>query len=165
MTGTSVSNSIKELKGRHVLFWLLGFFGLMFTVNGIFLFHAITSFPGEDVKKSYLQGLSYNETLAKRAEQANLGWHMAMGVDGDRLVVQILDRNGTPLSGRSVAAEVRRRATTGEDREFNLTPRSNGTYEVNVSGLQMGQWEIKAYVWGENGDDLVFVARKLVTIR
>jgi len=165
MTHTMVNDSSKELKGRHVLFWLLGFFGLMFAVNGIFLFHAITSFPGEDVKKSYLQGLSYNETLAKRAEQATLGWHMAMGVDGDRLVVQIIDQNGTPLSGRSVTAEVRRRATTGEDRKFNLIPRSSGTYEVNVSGLQMGQWEIKAFVWGETGDDPVFIARKLVTIQ
>ena len=46
-----------KLTGWHVLWIMLGFFGLMFTVNGIFLYHAITSFPGEDVKKSYLQGL------------------------------------------------------------------------------------------------------------
>lgn len=164
MTGIAVKNSKNELKGRHVLFWLLGFFGLMFVVNGIFLFHAITSFPGEEVKKSYLQGLSYNETLAKRAEQATLGWHMAIGVDGERLVVQIIDRNGTPLSGRSVTAEVRRRATTGEDRKLALTPRSDGIHEANVSGLQMGQWEVRAFVWDADVDDPVFVARKLVTI-
>ena len=49
------------LKGWHVLLMLVGFFGFMFVVNGIFLWAAITSFPGEDEQKSYMQGLHYNE--------------------------------------------------------------------------------------------------------
>ena len=52
----------KVLKGHHVLFWLMGFFGLMFVVNGVFLWAALSSFPGEDVRHSYLQGLQYNQT-------------------------------------------------------------------------------------------------------
>ena len=32
------------------------------------------TFSGEDERKSYLQGLTFNRTLAQRAEQARLGW-------------------------------------------------------------------------------------------
>ena len=67
-TNLTAEQGTFELKGWHVLLILMAFFGVMFSVNGVFLYHAITSFPGEDVKKSYVQGLNYNDTLAVRAE-------------------------------------------------------------------------------------------------
>ena len=66
------SSKSGKLTGWHVFWIMLGFFGLMFTVNGIFLYHAITSFPGEDVKKSYLQGLDYNSTLDAKGSDGAL---------------------------------------------------------------------------------------------
>ena len=78
------SGTGRELKGWHVLLIMLAFFGVMFSGNGVFLFHAITSFPGEDVKKSYVQGLSFNDTLADRAAQAELGWLAEAGLVDDQ---------------------------------------------------------------------------------
>ncbi|MEO1305623.1 MAG: FixH family protein, partial [Pseudomonadota bacterium] len=83
--------SEKTLKGWHVLLIMLGFFGIMFAVNGVFLYHAITSFPGEDIKKSYVQGLNYNDTLAVRAAQAELGWQAEAGLEDQTLVFRLFD--------------------------------------------------------------------------
>jgi nitrogen fixation protein FixH len=155
----------KELKGRHVIYWLLGFFGLMFVVNGIFLFHAIDSFPGEDVEKSYLQGLNYNETLSQRADQAALGWHAAMGLEGEQLVLQLETANGAVLSGQQVTARMRRLATTAADQDLTLEPSADGSYRASLAEFQTGQWEVTAQVWERDVDAPVFVARKTVTIR
>ncbi|KCZ93403.1 FixH family protein [Hyphomonas johnsonii] len=155
----------KTLKGYQVLFWLLGFFGLMFVVNGIFLFYAITSFPGEDVKKSYLQGLNYNATLEQRAEQARLGWQAAVGLEGDMLVVYLEESTGEPLTGKSVNAALRRPATTNADHEFDLISDLGGRYHANVGDLQAGQWEIIAQVRDAESSSPKFVARKTITIR
>jgi len=36
-----------KLKGKHILFILLGFFGIVFAVNGYFAYSALHTFPGE----------------------------------------------------------------------------------------------------------------------
>ena len=51
---------------------LIVFFGIIFSVNGLFLYKSISSFPGEDIKQSYRQGLAYNETLESRAAAKSL---------------------------------------------------------------------------------------------
>ena len=91
----------KELKGWHVLLIMLGFFGVMFAVNGVFLYHAITSFPGEDVKKSYVQGLNYNQTLSARASQADLGWRAEAGLRDGTIAFRLFDAEAQ-LSNHSI---------------------------------------------------------------
>ena len=71
-----------QLKAWHALVWFLGFFGFMFAVNGIFLWTAITTFPGEDVEKSYLTGLDYNQEIARRERQTEEGWNAEIGLEG-----------------------------------------------------------------------------------
>ena len=70
----AVPSTKGQLKGWHALLWFVGFFGFMFVVNGIFLWTAITTFPGEDTEKSYAVGLAYNREIARRAHQAEAGW-------------------------------------------------------------------------------------------
>ena len=62
------------LRGRHVLLGLVGFFGLIFLVNGIFAYYAIATFGGGDTSDPYRKGLNYNETVAEAARDAELGW-------------------------------------------------------------------------------------------
>ena len=98
--GVSHERSPKELKGIHVLMWLMGFFGLMFAVNGVFLFHAITSFPGEDIQKSYLQGINYNDKLKDRALQMDRGWTAQMGLESRKLIVHLERLTWSPCPTR-----------------------------------------------------------------
>ncbi len=150
----------KELKGWHVLIWMLGFFGLIFAVNGVFLYHAITSFPGEDVKKSYLQGLNYNQTLEARAAQAELGWRAEIGLVDSELVLRLEDRDGDPVSGRAVIGELRRTTMTGADQVLVFNPGVSGAYTARVDGLGSGQWETRIDVLDYAAERTEFTARK-----
>jgi len=160
---SKVQSGRTGLKGYHVLLWLTGFFGMMFVVNGIFLFYAIKTFPGEDVKKSYVQGLDYNRTLAQRAAQSELGWHAEIGMNGPHLEIRIIDSAGAGVSGHEVRVLVRRLATTSDDRELLTMPQGGGVYMADVSALAPGQWEIIADVNEPDGGATLFEARKRVT--
>lgn len=152
------------LTGLHVLFIMLGFFGIIFAVNGVFLYNAITSFPGEDTKKSYLQGLSYNDTLATRSAQADLGWTAAAGLDGDALSFSLTGRDGHALSGRRVMAHARRAVKKGEDTTLILDAVGAGRYEASFADFEPGRWDIRFEVMDVRSEDIVFRATKTIIV-
>ncbi len=152
------------LTGFQVLLWLSGFFGVMFAVNGLFLFYAITTFPGEDVKKSYVQGLDYNRTLAQRAAQSELGWQAEIGLSGQRLEIRIADSTGTGVSGHEVQVLLRRLATTADDKILVAAPQGAGVYLVDIAAIAPGQWEVIASVSEPYSEGTVFEAHKQVAI-
>ena len=157
--------SEKQLKGWHVLLMMLGFFSIMFTANGIFLYHAITSFPGEDVKKSYVQGLDYNRTLEARRAQRALGWAAAAGFDKGRLVFELKDANDRDIYGHDVEAELRRAATIYDDRTIQLSRAASGAFVADLPDLETGQWTVRFSVRSHETGDLVFVAQKELTVQ
>ena len=138
----------RELKGVHVLAAMLLFFGAIIATNVAFSIVAIRSFPGEDERRSYLQGLRFNETLAQRSAQQALGWRATAGIEGrgDMAVisVQIADRAGRPVSGLTLDGKLRRPATTRDDIEFVFRSVGNGVYSAEVRGLAAGGWTLHA---------------------
>lgn len=156
--------SDRELKGWHVLLIMLGFFGVMFAVNGVFLYHAITSFPGEDVKKSYVQGLSYNETLAARAAQAELGWTAEAGLQDDELIFRLRDRDGAPVSNLVVIGELRRFATQDADQAIIYSARANGEYVAEIDALAPGQWALRINVMDTDAETVLFNVTKTIVV-
>ncbi|WP_341197293.1 FixH family protein [Hyphomonas chukchiensis] len=136
----------KVMKGHHVLFWMMGFFGLMLVVNGVFLWAAITSFPGEDVHHSYLQGIHFNDKLSAQAHQEKMGWRSEVGLltsdDGDVLVCRILGPDGNPLPTGPVTAEIRRAATQNSDIVLTLAPVGGGEYRASLPLLAEGAWHV-----------------------
>ncbi len=157
-------SSGRELKGWHVLLIMLGFFGVMFAVNGVFLYHAITSFPGEDVKKSYVQGLSYNQTLAARAAQAELGWTAEAGLQGEELIFRLHDRDGAPVSNLVVIGELRRFATQDADQAIIYSARSNGEYVAAAGALAPGQWALRINVMDVDAETVLFNVTKTIVV-
>lgn len=154
----------KELKGWHVLLIMLGFFGVMFAVNGVFLYHAITSFPGEDVKKSYVQGLNYNDTLASRAAQAELGWTAEAGLQDDQLIFRLRDAEGAPLSNYSVIGELRRTTTRGADQIILYSAQADGEYVADAGTLAPGQWALRINVFHPTTEAMLFNVTKTIIV-
>ena len=159
---TPVEPTDKPLKGWHVLLIMLGFFGVMFVVNGVFLYHAITSFPGEDVKKSYVQGLNYTTTLAARAAQSELGWTAQAGLSNDEIIFRLTDAEGAAVSGQLVIGELRRRATQDQDRQLIFRARPGGDYTVDAAGLGAGQWQLQIRVYDEITEAVQFTVHKTI---
>lgn len=154
----------KELKGWHVLLIMLGFFGVMFAVNGVFLYHAITSFPGEDVKKSYVQGLNYNKTLSARAIQADLGWRAEAGLQDGKIAFRLFDAEDQPLSHYAVIGELRRRATQDEDTVVTFKAGLGGEYSAPIEALPSGQWLLRVRVMDPAAETLLFEVEKTLFV-
>jgi nitrogen fixation protein FixH len=133
----------REIKGRHVLLVLSAFFGIMFIVNGIFVYFAIATFSGGDTSNPYQKGLHYNDELQADERQAERGWRTDVAYDGraGQLRVSLLDKAAAPLSGLHVAVQLSRPATSKDDRYIRLTEVSPGVYEADV-GLAPGLWVI-----------------------
>ena len=75
------------LTGRHVLLAMLAFFGVIFAVNGAFLYFALGSHSGVVAVEPYRKGLAYNQAIAAAEAQERRGWRMelpyAAGPAGD----------------------------------------------------------------------------------
>lgn len=164
-TRSDFDTSAKGLKGWHVLIIMLSFFGIMFAVNGVFLYHAITSFPGEHVKKSYVQGLNYNDTLAARAAQAELGWQVEAGLQGHAIIVRLRDADDLPLSNLSVIGELRRSATRTADQALVFRLSDAGEFRADVPGLEPGQWDLHVNIYDAKLETLLFNAGKTLIVR
>ena len=158
-----------RLTGLHVFLLMCAFFGFMFIVNGIFLWAALKSFPGEDQQKSYLQGLHYNETISARRIQAEQGWSAQIGLSpsetGDRLVIRLLSKDGGSLAVKTVAAQLRRTVTGGADIPLTLERTTDGDYIADIPLLDKGVWETRVQATVPYGNEEVeFAANKKLII-
>ncbi len=138
-----------ELKGVHVLAVLLGFFGVTFAVNGIFITYAVSTFSGEDVDKPYLRGLAYNETLDERAAQAALKWTASVyvvreGASDAVVTVSVRGADGKPRSGLTVEAALRRPTDARLDQTLTLEYAGDGVYRGTAKNIAAGQWDVIA---------------------
>ncbi|MEO0881961.1 MAG: FixH family protein [Pseudomonadota bacterium] len=154
----------KQFTGWHALTWLIGFFAVMFAANGIFLYHAITSFPGEDSPKSYVQGLNYNKVLGERTAQAERAWTAELGIDGKDLVFRISDKDGQPIGWRRVGLLMRRPATTSSDTAIIMSPGNRGEYRADATNFDAGEWEAVVSVFAIGDDKVDFVAHKTLSL-
>lgn len=147
------------LKGWHVGTMLAAFFATVIGVNITFMMLAYKSFPGEDVPRSYVQGLKYNETLATRAKQATLGWNVVAQFDRSAaeptLIVSVLNEHGRDLVGATVTGTLRRAVTDREDRTLQFVETSPGDYRATLPNLARGAWTLRANA-ALDGRDLDF---------
>ena len=132
------------LRGRHVLLGLVVFFGLIFLVNGIFVYYALTTFGGGDTSDPYGKGLHYNDTLAEAAREAEQGWsaRLIYGATPGRLALTLTDKDGHPVSGLHFSGTVSRPATDREDRSANFHEVEGGSYAAEMR-LAPGQWVVQ----------------------
>lgn len=158
-----------RFKGWHFLLILLAMFGVVFTANGIFLYHAVNSFPGEAVPKSYLQGVEYNRQIEARERQSALGWSAAMGlVDrraGPTLVAQIRNADGNGMSNLDVMAEIRRLATNEGARLVTMELSGDGEYSVVLDKIGAGAWEVRLEAFKPGEETSTFTARKELVVK
>lgn len=144
----------KELTGRHVLLMLLAFFGVMLAVNAYFTVAAVKTFRGEDVKRSYRQGLDYNQTLQQRAQQSELGWEVAANTNvlADGTVDIILDFKNIDNRGIGslvITGQLSHRVDSRFDQNITFQPIGGGRYKARKKDLE-GPYILKALANQDN---------------
>lgn len=152
-------------KGWHFLVILLGIFGVVFTVNGVFLYSAITSFPGEDVRKSYTQGIDFNSTLASRASQEAMGWNISAGLadaSAETLTVEITDSSANPVAGLILTANIRHPANEKLDRLVELQQSAPGIYAASLQGFEPGFRDVQILGrWQDSGPSILEAHKRI----
>jgi nitrogen fixation protein FixH len=138
---------MKKLTGRGVLLILAGFFGVIILTNAIFITAAVRTFRGEDEARPYLQGVEYNQTLARRAEQVKLGWHARIGdqrlPSGQVLLtVDVAQPDGKAPKGLVLDGELRHPADEHRDRALRFAETSPGHFQAYLRDLAPGQWRM-----------------------
>jgi len=130
------------LTGRHVLAMIVAFFLAIFVVNGIFVYVSLNSHPGVISEDAYRKGLDYNRTLERADRQNARGWRTTVTLDGGFVAVALSDRNGAPLTGLAVRAEVRRPVHDRSDTSLVLRETAPGRYRA-ATALASGRWELR----------------------
>ncbi len=153
----------RRLTGRHVLFALIAFFGVMLVANAAFVTFAVRSFPGESEKKSYFQGLNYNETLAARATQNTLGWQVVVRrVEPSIVEIALYDIEETGVAGLAISGDIRRPTHSGGDQQLVFEEIAHGVYQATTTTLSDGAWDLSGIAKDLRGNQFEFHARVFV---
>lgn len=149
----------KPVTGRQVLYVLLAMFGVVLLVNGIFLYLALSTHPGEAVRDGYNKGLRYNDTLAKVAGQRALGWRPDLrftqqGPRAGNMIIQFRDVDGAPITGLRVEATIRRPADSSHDRVIKFAASEPGLYAARLQVPLAGNWDL--HIIARRDTDIVY---------
>lgn len=158
------------ITGRQVLLGMIAFFGLIFGVNAVFLYSALSTHTGVVSNEPYRKGLHYNERIEADRQQIERGWQgeIAFGPAGDTVAVTLLDRNGRPLSGLGLSARVGRPSTSDHDIRLEMKETAPGHYGAKLAKLEAGNWliDVEARELHAKGDDaLVWRSRKRLWLK
>lgn len=152
------------LTGGHVLSLVVGFFTIIFAVNGYFLYSALSTYTGLVANEPYRKGLAYNSRIAADERQAGLGWQddIRLSRTGD-ISVTLKDQAGQPVSNLLIVATIGRPATAGFDRKIDLAERQSGDYVATTVAIPDGQWivSIEARTKADTPDPIFRARRRL----
>jgi nitrogen fixation protein FixH len=136
----------RQLTGRHVAYMLGAFFGVMFAVNGAFVYFALGSFSGLSETDAYKRGLAYNQELDHRERQLARHWQPSLEFiqkegDNGSLVLEMMDSQGNRLTALTVSATLRRPVIDGSDRSIDFLY-DGGRYVADLAFAGPGQWDV-----------------------
>lgn len=106
-----------EIKGHHVVMGFVGAFGIIIAVNVVMATQAVRTFPGLEVRNSYVASQSFDED---REAQEALGWTVAAHLEGDELVLSITDASGAPVQPASLTGIFGRATSVRADQTPDL---------------------------------------------
>ncbi|MCF6272672.1 MAG: FixH family protein [Rhodobacteraceae bacterium] len=127
----------KEFTGKKMLLVMLSFFGVIITVNMFMAFSAVSTFPGLEVKNSYVASQEFNDR--KRAQLA-LGWEVEFYSEGDEAVLVLKDAAGETVIPASITAKIGRPTSDVEDQTLDF--RLVGEVYRAAAILPAGPWRL-----------------------
>lgn len=162
-----VQTKPRELTGRAVLIWLLGFFGLVFAVNFVMVKAATSTFGGVETTSSYKAGLKFKDEIAAAEKQAALQWHvdgrLVHGKAGEAVLdIIVQDANGKAVTGLAATARLAHPADARRDQDVPLGAVGAGQFH-GVAVAPAGQWELIIDL--DRDGERMFRSRSRVTMK
>ncbi|MCY4261255.1 MAG: FixH family protein [Rhodobacteraceae bacterium] len=141
--------SDRTLRGQHVFLMIAGAFGIIVIVNIVMAFAAIRTFPGMEVRNSYIASQTFERD---RTRQEQLGWQASADYDGSILTITVAAADGVPAEVVDFSARIQRPTHQLSDRmpEYIF----DGTHHRARITLKPGTWNI--HVTGSDRAGLPF---------
>ncbi|MGY6535395.1 MAG: FixH family protein [Pararhodobacter sp.] len=135
-----------RMTGGKVVGIFFGAFGLILSVNLFMAYSAVSTFPGLEVRNSYIAGRGFNERMA--AQQA-LGWEVSVEVGEGELRVHFTDADGQPVAVSDMTATLGRATHTRDDIAPDFSY-ERGTFTAPVA-LENGNWNLRLVATAPDG--------------
>lgn len=148
----------RELKGRHVLAMFIGGFSIIITVNLALAFNAVRTFPGLEVKNSYVASQTFD---VERQAQLALGWDIGLSENGNWMTLSINDDAG-PVAPQITRATLGRATHVGDDQELSFVF-DGQAHQAEIIPLAEGNWNLRLVALAEDGTE--FKQRIVMRVR
>lgn len=139
-----------KLTGKHALAIFGGAFSVIIGVNILLAVKAVGTFPGLEVRNSYVASQEFND---RRAAQEALGWTARARAQGGRIRLAITDRSGAPVRPAVLEATVGRATESRSD--FTPAFDFDGTSFVAPADLRPGKWDVRMRARAQDGTEFV----------
>ena len=135
----------RQVTGRMVLGWMVGFFAVIIGVNAFMAYEALSTFGGVDTDSSYRAGQVFGHEVAMAKAQDAQHWQVEAKVApsaGDAILdIVARDASGAPLAGLTATALFARPTDRHLDREVAVTEETLGHFRGNAE-IPAGQWDL-----------------------
>lgn len=150
--------SEKKLTGKHVAMIFVGAFTVIIAVNVALAVSAVKTFPGLEVKNSYVASQEFNTRLH---DQESLGWQVYAEYVGGLLILKITDEEGGAVKPASLEAVVGRATHVRDD----VTPdfQFDGAAFVAPVSLGLGNWNVRMKAVTADGTE--FIQRVILHVK
>ncbi len=136
----------REFTGRHAAMVFIGAFTIIISVNIAMAISAVRTFPGLEVKNSYVASQQFDE---RRAAQQALGWTVRADARDGMVILAISDATGAPVKVADLTATVGRATHVRDDTEPQFA--FDGTAYVAPLDLAGGNWNIRMVARAQDG--------------
>jgi nitrogen fixation protein FixH len=138
----------REFTGRHMAIVVVSAFTVIILVNLALAYSAVKTFPGLEVKNSYVASQNFDE---RRDAQTALGWDVRADAIGGLVILAITDASGAPVQVQSLEA-VLGRATHVKD-DVSPAFEFDGSAYVAPVELGAGNWNIRMTALAPDGTE------------
>lgn len=154
----SKTTAERKFTGKHFLLIFCAAFGVIIAVNIALAVNAVRTFPGLEVKNSYVASQQFD---ARRSAQEALGWSVYASAKGGLVVLEITDANGQPVEVAELNATLGRATHVADDQAPDF--RFDGTAYVALAELGSGNWNIRMTARAEDGTE--FAQRVILHVK
>ncbi|MEO6609486.1 MAG: FixH family protein [Aestuariivirga sp.] len=150
----------KRFTGWHMLAIMVGFFAVVFFVNGILVFSALSSWTGLVVENSYVASQTFDTDTERLATARKDLRHQLHYQDG-QLKLDLKTLDGLPANATDIKIDIGRPADNSQDQSLTLISEGDGHFFA-TSKLASGVWtgNIKGRLNGNS--DIVLPFRLII---
>ena len=138
----------REFTGKHALLLFVGAFGVIIAVNIVLAVSAVRTFPGLEVKNSYVASQEFDK---RRKAQEALGWTVSAETTGTEVVLRIDDATGAAAPVATLDATIGRATDAAHESRPDFV--FDGIRYAAPVALGPGKWVLRLAATARDGTE------------